>query len=141
MAHEQEDKYNIPEDLIKPVSFQKDSEPKHKILLYSFTWFLLSSLSFSLGIHLLKKGNSTFSGENIRVSSIGVIDEIRNLFSIHKTMDSSETKDSSSKSESNSGFSHLKKTMIRPGLKKLYCQKRMRILISALPLGFQITKL
>ncbi|AXR65299.1 glycosyl hydrolase family 18 protein [Leptospira mayottensis] len=104
MAHEQEDKYNIPEDLIKPVSFQKDSEPKHKILLYSFTWFLLSSLSFSLGIHLLKKGNSTFSGENIRVSSIGVIDEIRNLFSIHKTMDSSETKDSSSKSESNSGF-------------------------------------
>ncbi|WP_061224838.1 glycosyl hydrolase family 18 protein [Leptospira weilii] len=104
MAHEQEDKYNIPEDLIKPLSFQKNSEPKHKILLYSFTWFLLSSLSFSLGIHLLKKGDSSFSGENVRVGSVGIIDEIRNLFSIHKTTDSSETKDSFSKSESNSNF-------------------------------------
>ncbi|QDK23380.1 glycosyl hydrolase family 18 protein [Leptospira weilii] len=104
MAHEQEDKYDIPEDLIKPLSFQKDSEPKHKILLYSFTWFLLSSLSFSLGIHLLKKGGSSFPGENVRVGSVGIIDEIRNLFPIHKTIDSSETEDSSSKSESNSSF-------------------------------------
>ncbi|WP_078130419.1 glycosyl hydrolase family 18 protein [Leptospira alexanderi] len=104
MAHEQEDKYDIPEDLIKPLSFQKDLEPKHKILLYSFTWFLLSSLSFSLGIHLLKKGDSSFPGENVRVGSVGIIDEIRNLFPIHKTMDSSETEGSSSKSESNSSL-------------------------------------
>ncbi|EKR64302.1 glycosyl hydrolase, family 18 [Leptospira weilii str. 2006001853] len=100
MAHEQEDKYDIPEDLIKPLPFQKNPEPKHKILLYSFTWFLLSSLSFSLGIHLLKKGDSSFSGENVRVGSVGIIDEIRNLFSIHKTTDSSEAEDSSSKSNS-----------------------------------------
>ncbi|MBE8431942.1 hydrolase, partial [Leptospira interrogans serovar Pomona] len=83
MAHEQEDKYDISVDSIKPVSFPKDSEPKHKILLYSLIWFLLSLLSFSLGIHLLKKGDSSFPGENIRVSSVGVIDEIRNFFSIH----------------------------------------------------------
>ncbi|AVV49457.1 glycosyl hydrolase family 18 protein [Leptospira santarosai] len=100
MAHEQEDKYNISEDLTNPVSFQEDSEPKRKILLYSFAWFLLSSLSFSLGIHLLKKGDSSFSGENVRVSSIGIVDEIRNFFPIGKTTVSSETKDVPSKSDS-----------------------------------------
>ncbi|ABJ75977.1 glycosyl hydrolase family 18 protein [Leptospira borgpetersenii] len=107
MAHEQEDKYDISVDSIKPVSFPKDSEPKHKILLYSLIWFLLSLLSFSLGIHLLKKGDSSFPGENIRVSSVGVIDEIRNFFSIHKITDSSEREGSPSKSESNSGFFSL----------------------------------
>ncbi|EMN32533.1 hypothetical protein LEP1GSC083_1956 [Leptospira interrogans serovar Pyrogenes str. L0374] len=74
MAHEQEDIQPISNDSLKP-------EPKYKILVYSLSWFLLSALSFFLGIHLLKKGDSALSNENFRSSSIGIVDEIRKFFS------------------------------------------------------------
>lgn len=83
MAHEQEDIQSISKNSIK-------SEPKYKILLYSLSWFLLSALSFFLGIHLLKKEDSALSNENLRSSSIGIIDEIRNFFPNQKTTNSSE---------------------------------------------------
>lgn len=102
MAHEQEDKHNIPEGLIKPVPFQKVSEPKNKFLFYSLTWFLLSALSFSLGINLLKKGDSNPTGENVRTSSVGIMDGIKNLFFIDKTDGSAKSDDTASKSKDSS---------------------------------------
>ncbi|TGM09897.1 hydrolase [Leptospira barantonii] len=102
MTHEQEDKHNIPEGLIKPVPFQKVSEPKNKFLFYSLTWFLLSALSFSLGINLLKKGDSNPTGENVRTSSVGIMDGIKNLFFIDKTDGSSKPDDTASKAEDSS---------------------------------------
>ncbi|MCG6162306.1 hydrolase, partial [Leptospira bandrabouensis] len=73
MAQKQEDKHNIPEGLIKPVPFQKASEPKKKILFYSFAWFLLSALSFSLGITFRKKVYESVAGESVRILSVRLV--------------------------------------------------------------------
>ncbi|EMO28359.1 hypothetical protein LEP1GSC170_0306 [Leptospira interrogans serovar Bataviae str. HAI135] len=45
--------------------------------------FIIRTFLF-LGIHLLKKEDSALSNENLRSSSIGIIDEIRNFFPIKK---------------------------------------------------------
>ncbi|XDD48630.1 glycosyl hydrolase family 18 protein [Leptospira sp. WS92.C1] len=104
MAHEQEDKHNLPVGLTQPVPFQRNSEPKKKILFYSLAWFLLSIFSFSLGINLLKKDRSTLAGQSeaVRASSVGILSGIQDLFFPNKPVSQTET--SHSAPESNSGF-------------------------------------
>ncbi|TGK35098.1 hydrolase [Leptospira gomenensis] len=91
MANKQEDRYNTPDGLFQPVPFQKTPETKRKILVYSSVWFLLSAVSFTLGINLLKKQETPAVGqETVRVSSVGVLDGLRNIFFFTKTTSSSE---------------------------------------------------
>ncbi|RHX90499.1 glycosyl hydrolase family 18 protein [Leptospira stimsonii] len=107
MANEQEDKHKIPDGLSQPVPFPRNSEPKKKILFYSFTWFLLSVLSFSLGINLLKKDNAAVANqsETVQASSVGIMDGIRDLFFINKPVNQTETMNSTPESDSSkSGF-------------------------------------